>query len=108
MQRLIQQVEEYGLTAILIALAIIARLLMDREPVTIVRVARLVVSGVFVGSMVSLALADTMYSETTRGAIIGVSALLSEDVIIGLLTLGRKAGQNPGAVIDALIKRWRP
>lgn len=106
-QKIISLLEEHGLTGGLILLAILARLLMDREPITIVRVVRLAVSGVLVGALVSLALADTSYSETTRGAIIGVSALLSEDVIIGALAIGKRFSDNPHGVVDAILKRWR-
>lgn len=97
--------ERHGFSVLLIALGIVARLFMDREPITIVRVIRLLVAGVFVGALVSLALVDTSFSEPTKGAIIGVCALLSEDLLTGLLALGKRA--HDGAVLGSFLDKWR-
>lgn len=89
-------------------MAIAARVAMSDERVTVLRIARLVVAGVFVGSLAAIALEGTDYSEPMKGALIGVAALISEDLLSFVLSLARAARNNPEGIVSAILSKfWR-
>lgn len=97
---------EHGWIGIFILIAVFARLLFSHEPITVVRVLRVLVAGVFIGALVSLTIADMGFSDATKGAIVGTSAVLSEDLLSGLLRLGHAIKENPGKLGEILMGRF--
>ena len=83
-----------------------ARVLYSHEPITIVRVIWLAVAGLFVGALAGLALSGTDFAEPTKGAIIGIACVLSEDLLTGLLRLGHAIKENPGKLGEILMGRF--
>lgn len=99
-------IREHGIAGVLVVLGVTARLFLADEPITTIRVIRSMVAGAFAGALMALALAGTDLSEPTKGAIIGVTALLAEDLVSLILFAGSTARDNPGAVFAALVDRF--
>lgn len=101
-------IREHALTMFIVVMALATRVATSEERVTVARVARLLVAGVFVGSVSALALEGTDYSEPFKGAVIGIAALLSEDLLSFVLSLARAARNNPEKTACAIFSKfWR-
>lgn len=82
-------------------LAIAARALLSTEKATILGLTRTVVVGLFVGATVNLGLADTVsLTDGQRGAVVGVAAVVAEDVVLFLMRLARRLRDDPLAVLN--------
>lgn len=99
---------QWGVPIAIALMAVAVRLLFAAKRLTLLGVARSVVVGVFVGSMVNLYLGDMpSMSDGTRGAIVGVSAVLAEDLIIALLAFGRRIREQPDQLLDLIFRGRR-
>lgn len=72
--------------------------------------AQAVISGIFVAVIVGLAIQGWVESEGMRFAIVGAAAVVSEDILAGLKTIGKSIKDDPfGAVFRILdAMRGRP
>lgn len=96
----------WGVPIALALLAVGVRLLMSSDRITILGVVRGIVVGVFVGTVVGLYLSDVPdIGEGTRYAITAVSAVLAEDLIVGLMRIGKYIREHPHSIIDWFINR---
>ena len=98
---------EWGVPLAIALLAIGARQLMASDRLTVFGIARGVFVGLFVGALVNLYLGDMDIKEGTRGAIVGVCAVLSEDFLVLAMRIGKIIRDNPQAVIEYLLNRGR-
>jgi hypothetical protein len=96
---------QWGVPIALAVLAVSVRLILSVNRVTILGFVRAVTVGVFVGSVVNLYLGDIeSMSDGTRGAIVGVAAVLAEDLTVALLALGKQVRERPTALLDILLR----
>lgn len=100
-----QVVEQHGWIGLLVIGGSISRAFLDSTPVTLRRIARLVIVGTFAGALAALFLEGTDYSTSTKGAMIGVTSLLAEDILMSMLTLGTKLRADPVSAINWLLRR---
>ena len=98
---------EWGVPLAIALLAIGARQVMASDRLTVFGIARGVFAGLFVGALVNLYLGDMDIKEGTRGAIVGVCAVLSEDFLVLAMRIGKIIRDNPQAVIEYLLNRGR-
>ena len=91
-------------------LAIAARALLSTERATLGSLTRTVVVGLFVGAVTNLWLADAgLLTDGARGAVVGVAAVLAEDLVLALMRIGRRLRDDPlGVVTWVLAAMGRP
>lgn len=95
---------KWGIPVVVALLAIAARALLSTEKATVLGLARNVVVGLFVGAVVNLYLADTLWlTDGQRGAVVGVAAVVAEDVVLFLMRLARRLREDPLAVFNWLL-----
>lgn len=99
--------KEQSLAAVLAVLGIAARIALSVDPPTPLRVVRQVIAGAFVGAAVAAALADYGLAAPTKGAIVGVSAMIAEDLLRYLMAVVAQLTADPDCLIQALRRRWR-
>lgn len=66
-----------------------------------------IMTGIAVAILVGLAIADWVPSETMRFAIVGASAVVSEDIFAGLKTIGRSLRADPFGFIFRVMDAMR-
>lgn len=94
----------WGVPLAIAMLAVVARYLVTAPKPTLWALVRGMVVGVFVGALTNLYLADIpAISDGTRGALVGLAAILAEDLVIVILAGGRKLRSNPAGVWDFLL-----
>lgn len=99
---------QWGVPIAIALIAVAVRLLFSVRRLTLLGIARSIVVGVFVGSMVNLYLGDvSSMTDGARGAIVGVSAVLAEDLVVAMLVLGRRIRENPETILDYIFKGKR-
>lgn len=98
---------EWGVPLAIALLAIGARQLMSSDRLTVFGIARGVFAGLFVGALVNLYLGDMQITEGTRGAIVGICAVLSEDILVLTMRVGKILRDNPQVIIEYLLNRGR-
>lgn len=103
---MLEILKEQSLAAALTALGIAARVVLSLDPPTPLRVIRQVIAGAFVGAAVAAALADYGLAAPTKGAIVGVSAMVAEDVLRYLIAIAGRLTADPDCLIQALRRRW--
>ena len=97
----------WGVPVAITTVAVAVRLLLSVERLTLLGIARGFVVGGFVGFIVYQYLEDVPgLSDGWKGIILGVSAVLAEDLVVALLVVGRRIRENPAALL-ALILRGR-
>lgn len=98
---------KWGIPVSIAIMAVAARMLLSADRWTLVGMVRGLLVGALVGTIAILYVwnSDTM-SVGEKGAVIGISACLAEDIVMGLLVLGRKLREDPAAIIDLVIN-WR-
>lgn len=97
---------QWGIPIALALLAVGARLLMSTDRLTVLGIVRGVVVGLFVGCLVNLYLSDiTSIGDGTRGALVGASAVLAEDLLVALMRLGKYVRNRPESVIEFILNR---
>lgn len=97
---------QWGIPLALALLAVGARLLMSTDRLTLLGIARGVVVGLFVGSLVNLYLSDiATLGEGTRGALVGASAVLAEDLVVMLMKVGKYLRDRPETIVDFFVNR---
>jgi hypothetical protein len=96
---------QWGVPIAIALVAVAVRLLFSANRLTLLGIARGVTVGLFVGSMVNLYLGDVPgMSDGTRGAIVGVSAVLAEDLIMALLAFGKRIREQPETLLDLIFR----
>lgn len=98
-------IEQHGWIGLLVIGGSISRAFLDATPVTLLRIARLVIVGAFAGALAALFLEGTDYSASTKGAMIGVTSLLAEDILISTLAIAAKLRADPVSAINWLLRR---
>jgi predicted permease len=68
---------------------------------------RSVTASILVAVFVGFALADTNFSLTMKSAITGVSALIADDVLLGLMALGKILGRDPFGFLSRVMAAYR-
>lgn len=96
---------KWGVPVAIAFLAIGVRLLFSANRLTVIGIARGVVVGLFVGSIVNLYLTDTMIKDGMRGAIVGVSVILAEDLIVAVFAIGKMIRENPNQLLSIIFRR---
>lgn len=100
---------KWGVPLVIALTAVVVRLLLTAPKLTWWAIGRGAVIGVFVGSLVNLYLADiAAISDGTRGAIVGVCAILAEDLVVAVLAGGRRIRNNPALLWDLFFRRGKP
>jgi hypothetical protein len=97
----------WGVPVAIAFMAVAVRIVMSADRWTLIGVARGLMVGTLVGWIAILWVweLNTM-SLGMRGCIVGASACLAEDVVMGLLTIGKKLRDDPAAVIE-MVTKWR-
>lgn len=86
----------WGVPIFVALLAIAARALLSTERATLMGLTRTVVVGLFAGAVTNLFLADAdLLTDGARGAVVGVAAVLAEDLVLALMRLARKLRDDP-------------
>lgn len=99
---------QWGVPIAIALVAVAVRLLFSVNRLTLLGIARGVTVGLFVGSMVNLYLGDVEgMSDGTRGAIVGVSAVLAEDLIMALLAFGKRIREQPETLLEVIFRGKR-
>lgn len=97
--------DAWGLPIALALLAVGARLMLSPERITFYGASRGLVLGVFVGVCANSWLLTSSFSHGERGAIVGICAILAEDLIYALLLLGKRLRRNPEKLLDILRRK---
>lgn len=85
-------------------LALAVRVLFSADKPTVWGLARQVAVGALFGGVAGLYLSEaTWLAEWQRGALIGVSVLLAEDVVLFLLRVSRKLRDEPMLFVNWLL-----
>lgn len=96
---------QWGVPIAIALVAVAVRLLVSANRLTLLGVFRGIVVGLFVGGMVNLYLSDVVsMGEGTRGAIVGVSAVLAEDLVAGLLSVGKRIREKPESIFEIIFR----
>ena len=99
---------QWGVPVAIALVAVAVRLLFSVRRLTLLGITRSIIVGVFVGSMVNMYLGDVSgMTEGARGAIVGVSAVLAEDLVVAMLVLGRRIREQPETILDLIFKGRR-
>ncbi len=94
----------WGVPLALALLAIAARALLSTERATWLGITRTVVVGLFVGAVTNLYLADSnLLTDGARGAVVGVAAVLAEDLLMALLRVARRFREEPLLIVNWLL-----
>lgn len=96
---------EWGVPIALAILAVGARTAINAERATLVGVIRAVIIGIFVGVEVNLYLLTTDVPQEWRGAIVGLAAAISNELLIGLISIGKTIAKDPASAIRWFINR---
>lgn len=98
-------VTQWGLPLFLALIAVSVRMLFSVDRVTFLGLCRGILVGIFVGSLANMYLVGIpTISDESRGALVGVAAILAEDLIIFLLRLGRRLRDDPDAILRFLFR----
>lgn len=96
---------EWGVPVAIALVAVGARMLFSASRMTLLGVARGIVVGLLVGCLVNMYLSDMPnMTDGEKGAIVGVSAVLAEDLFVALLAFGRKIRNDPSQLIDTILR----
>lgn len=95
--------EQHGFFAVLIIFSTLARLFFSDEPITIIRIVRVIIAGGVVGALTGLSLAASGLAVPIQGAIIGVACILAEDLLTGVFALGKMIVNNPTEAIKIIF-----
>ena len=98
-------VKLWGLPVALALLAIGARLAISPERITLPGVVRGLILGVFVGCVTNAWLLNSTMSHGERGALVGVCAVIAEDLVFAILLIGKRIRKNPDAILNLLRKK---
>lgn len=97
---------KWGVPLGLALLAVGARYMFSPGRPTFLRMLRGIFVGLFVGALVNLYLSgfDDM-SPPSRGAAVGVSAMIAEDLVLALLAIGKRLRENPAKFLSIFFGR---
>lgn len=82
--------------------AALVRIIMDARHITFLAILRAIVVAGFVAWLVGEGLADVDLANGTKNAIVGVSSLLSRELVEGLIQLGKQFQKDPRQFIDSI------
>lgn len=85
----------WGVPVAVALLAIAVRAVLSTERATLLGLSRTILGGLFVGALTNLYLVDSGLSDGVRGAVVGGSALIAEDVVLAVLRLARRLREDP-------------
>jgi hypothetical protein len=99
-----QFTSRWGIPIVVALLAIAARALLSTERTTLIGLARTIVVGLFVGAVTNLWLSDAgVLTDGARGAVVGVAAVVAEDVVLALLRLAQRLRNDPLLFVNWLL-----
>lgn len=98
---------KWGVPVAIAFMAVAVRIVLSADRWTLLGILRGLMVGTLVGWLAILWVWEmpTM-SLGMKGCIIGGAACLSEDIVMGLLTIGKKLRDDPASVID-MVTSWR-
>lgn len=86
-------------------LAVVARLLLALEKITVYSFFRVAITGALIGLALGLGLVEnTTMDPAYKYIVFGIAVSLAEDIIAGILNVGKQFRNNPEAFI-ALFRR---
>lgn len=85
----------------------IAKIVIHEQHGSVFRFFRGAVSSVVVAVIAGFALADTGLSWTRQAAVVGILAYVADDILVGLLILGKLFANNPVSFIKDLWSSLR-
>jgi hypothetical protein len=97
----------WGVPVAIAFMAVACRIVLSADRWTLLGIMRGLTVGTLVGWLAIMWVWElpTM-SLGMKGCIVGAAACLSEDIVIGLITLGKKLREDPASIIE-LITKWR-
>ena len=96
---------EWGIPLAIAILAVGARAAINAERATLVGVIRSIITGLFVGVEVNLYLLTTDFSQEWRGALVGLAAAISNELLIALIAIGKTIAKDPAGALRWVINR---
>lgn len=99
---------EWGVPLAIAVLAVGARAAINPERATVTSVVRAILIGLFVGVEVNLYLLTTDIPQEWRGAVVGLAAALSNELLIGAIKAGQRVAQDPTSLIRWLVNKGGP
>lgn len=105
MEKIAEKIEWLGAHMTLVVVAILAgmsRTIVSEEQRTIGGYVRAIIVAGFVGFVATQLLDDMNFGEGTKGAIVGVSAFIANDILRALLVIGASLADDPIGTITNL------
>lgn len=99
---------EWGVPLAIAVLAVGARAAINPDRATVTSVIRAILIGLFIGVEVNLYLLTTEIPQEWRGAIVGLAAALSNELLIGAIKVGQQVAQDPASFIRWFNNRGGP
>lgn len=98
---------KYGVPTAVALLAVAVRMLFSADRWTLLGIVRDVLVGLLVGHLAAMWVWDAPgLSQGEKGSVVAVCAILAADIVVALLSLGRKFREDPLALLE-LIRGWR-
>jgi len=98
---------EWGVPLAIAFLAVGVRLVMSMERQTLGGILRGIFIGLFVGSLANLAISDYDFGYGTQGALVGLFVVVSEDLIVAQIKMGKYIRSHPEKILDFIINRGK-
>lgn len=110
---------EWGVPVAVALMAVGVRMLLTSEKWTLLGVVRGLAVGAFVGLLAALWVWDMQRIELfwlfdvdpltvgQKGAIIGLCAMMAEDLVVAAILIGRKLREDPVGILTALFSRGK-
>ena len=96
---------EWGIPIAIALIAVGVRLLFSSSRITFPGIIRSIVVAVFVGLLAAKYIFDTQsYTDGVKYIVIALMAILSEDLVEGILRLGRKFNNDPEGFIKSFVR----
>lgn len=86
-------------------LAAASRTILTEDRRTFIGFARGMVLAGFCGSLAGLLIQDYDFSMATQGGIVGISAFIADDLLLGIIAMSRKLRDDPTAFFDLILRR---
>ena len=86
-------------------IATISRTILSPDRRTLSAFLRGLFLAIFVGMMVAMGTSEIALSDSTRGAIVGVCAFVTDDILLGVIKLGELIRKDPIALFRKIFLR---